>query len=98
LAQIDGVAIDPTTVETNIVRFRLTNASAAAFVEAAHRRGLWMLPSGPDAVRAVFYLDIGVEDAERALAITAETLRELPKPDSPAAAAAPSSSARGAGY
>ena len=58
LAQIEGIAIDPATVETNIVRYRLKEISAGGFVEEAHRRGLWMLPSGPDAVRAVFYLDI----------------------------------------
>lgn len=77
LAQIEGLAIDPATVETNIVRYRLKEISAAAFVEEAHRRGLWMLPSGPDAVRAVFYLDIAPQDVDQALRIIHETLRAL---------------------
>jgi threonine aldolase len=79
LAQIPGISIDPGTVETNIVRYRLSDVGAGAFVEEAHRRGLWMLPSGPDAVRAVFYLDIAAHDVDEALRIIRETLDALPK-------------------
>jgi threonine aldolase len=82
LAQIEEIAIDPATVETNIVRYRLKGISAGAFVEEAHRRGLWMLPSGPDAVRAVFYLDIAPQDADKALRIIRDTLQALPGPGS----------------
>jgi threonine aldolase len=82
LAQIEEIAIDPATVETNIVRYRLRKIVAGAFVEEAHRRGLWMLPSGPDAVRAVFYLDIAPQDVDRALRIVRETLQALPRPNS----------------
>lgn len=81
LAQIDGVEIDPTTVETNVVRYRLTKVAAGRFVDEAHRRGLWMLPSGPDAVRAVFYLDIVPSDVDDALKIIADALRSLPQQD-----------------
>jgi threonine aldolase len=98
LAQIDGIAIDASTVETNIVRFHLTSNDAASFVEAVHGRGLWMLPSGPDAVRAVFYLDIQTDDADRALEIAAETLRELSKSGGAGGAPATSSQARRSGY
>ncbi len=81
LAQIDGVEIDPAKVETNIVRYRLTKVGAGRFVEEAHRRGLWMLPSGVDAVRAVFYLDIAQSDVDDALKIIADALRALPQQD-----------------
>ena len=37
--------------------------------------GLRMLPTGPAAVRAVFYLDIGKEDVDRALAIIADAAK-----------------------
>jgi threonine aldolase len=74
LAQLDGIALDPATVETNIVRFRLTGIAAGAFVEEAHRRGVWMVPSGPDGVRAVFYLDIDDAQTEAAIETIAETL------------------------
>ena len=82
LAQIEDIAIDPATVETNIVRYRLRKIVAGAFVEEAHRRGLWMLPSGLDAVRAVFYLDIAPQDVDRALRIVRETLQALPRSNS----------------
>ncbi|QQN62203.1 aminotransferase class I/II-fold pyridoxal phosphate-dependent enzyme [Bradyrhizobium diazoefficiens] len=81
LAQLDGVEIDPTTVKTNIVRYRLTEVDAGGFVDEAHCRGLWMLPSGVDAVRAVFYLDIAKSDVDDALKIVADALRALPGRD-----------------
>lgn len=74
LAEIPGIEIDPRMVETNIVRFRLPGTNAAAFAEEAHRRGVYMLPAGPDAVRAVFYLDISPADVDMALKMTRETL------------------------
>lgn len=67
LAEIDGVLIDPATVETNIVRYRLDGVPSAAFVDELHARGVWMLPSGADGVRTVFYLDIGPRDVDDAL-------------------------------
>jgi threonine aldolase len=91
LAQIEGVEIDPASVETNIVRYRLTKVAAGRFVDEAHRRGLWMLPSGGDAVRTVFYLDISAADVDAALKIVADTLRELP-------AGAPGGAGASAGY
>jgi threonine aldolase len=75
LAGIEGIEIDPVTVETNIVRFELNAAAAGSFVERAHELGLWMLPTGPAAVRAVFYLDIGNADVDRALAIVADAAK-----------------------
>ena len=75
LAQIDGVVIAPALVETNIVYFRLRGVDAGGLAEDLHRRGLHVLPAGPDAIRAVFYLDISTADAERAVAIIAEALR-----------------------
>ena len=79
LARLEGIAIDPASVETNIVRFRLNGIDAGAFVEEAHRRGLYLLPSGTTAVRAVFYLDITASDTDSALAIIADSLRQFPR-------------------
>ena len=42
------------------------------------QRGVYMLRSGPRAVRAVFYLDVASDEAERALAIIMAALRVLP--------------------
>ena len=66
---------DPDEVETNIVRFRLRGVPAGRFVEEAHRLGVYMLPSGPNAVRAVFYLNIIDSDVERASELVGEALR-----------------------
>ncbi|MFD7446538.1 threonine aldolase family protein [Streptomyces sp. NPDC059909] len=76
VASLKGVDLEPSTVQTNIVRFRLTNARAAVFVEEMHRRGVHMLPSGEDGVRAVFYLDIGQAETNTAIAAIEETLTE----------------------
>jgi threonine aldolase len=78
LAQLERIVIDPVTVETNIVRFQLKDVDAASFVEEAHRRGVHLLPSGANAVRTVFYLDIKPADVEQAVAVITEVLRVLP--------------------
>ncbi|MEU2490909.1 beta-eliminating lyase-related protein [Streptomyces sp. NPDC007883] len=75
IASLNGVDLDPSTVQTNIARFRLTNTKTAAFVEEMHRRGVHMLPSGEDAVRAVFHLEIGQAEMRRAIAAAKETDR-----------------------
>ena len=75
IASCAEVDIDPATLETNIVRFRLRGVPAGQFVEEAHRLGVHMLPSGPNAVRAVFYLDITDSDVERASELVGETLK-----------------------
>lgn len=67
LASLPGVDLDPALVETNIVRFRLRGMPAGEFVEAAHRKGVFLLPSGANAVRAVFYLDISQAQTEEAI-------------------------------
>jgi threonine aldolase len=77
IASYPEVDIDPATVETNIVRFRLRSVSAAQFVDEAYRLGVDMLPSGPNAVRAVFYLDITESDVERASELFGKALHSL---------------------
>ena len=77
IASYAEVDLDPASVETNIVRFGLKGVPAGRFVEEAHRLGVHMLPSGPDAVRAVFYLDISDPDMERASEVIGEALRSL---------------------
>jgi len=77
LAAIPGIVMDPAAVETNIVRFQLAGVDSFAFVEEAHRRGVFMLPAGPDAVRAVFYLNLTPQDADAALKLIAESMAAL---------------------
>jgi len=77
LARLPGVALDPGSVETNIVLFEVNGALDATQVVAALRaRGVRMLAMGPKTIRAVTHLDITRSQIERALELAARTLAE----------------------
>ena len=65
LAEIDGVELDPSVVETNIVVFEVP--AAAAFCAALDREGVKMYAIGPQRVRAVTHLDVDRAGIERAI-------------------------------
>jgi threonine aldolase len=68
LAKLPGVALDPSTVETNIVIFDLRGAlDAPTAVAALLHRGVRMGAMGPRTIRAVTHLDVDAEQVERAL-------------------------------
>ena len=67
LAELPGIELDTSLVQTNIVRFRLASASAGEFVERCHEGGVAMNPSGRHGVRAVFHLDVAEAMVEQAL-------------------------------
>jgi threonine aldolase len=69
LAAIDGVAIDPTTVETNIVIFDV--AEPAALVAGLAERGVEVSQFG-ERVRAVTHLDVDAGDVETTLTAVRE--------------------------
>ncbi len=59
LAVTEGASIDPDTVETNIVIFRLTGkTSAAELVARLKKRNILMSAVGPDTIRIVTHLDV----------------------------------------
>ena len=58
IASSQGIDLDPSTVETNIVRFKLSNMEAGPFVDQVYAKGLYVLATGSDAVRAIPYLNI----------------------------------------
>jgi threonine aldolase len=72
LAAIDGIAIDPATVETNIVAFGVSDA--AGFCAALEAEGVLMGPLGADRVRAVTHLDVNAAGIELALAAAARAI------------------------
>lgn len=74
LAMLPGIRIDPDAVETNIVRFRLARMPSSLFVNACHERGVHMLPSGFDGVRAVTHLDVSPDDIVRASSIIEQVM------------------------
>ncbi len=73
--QADGLDLDPPTVETNIVIFRVDPklGTAAQFCDRLEQRGVLMSPNAKHKVRAVTHLDVSAQDAKRA----AECLLEI---------------------
>ena len=65
LAELDGVELDTSVVETNIVVFGVPDA--AAFCAALGREGVKMYAIGPQRVRAVTHLDVDRAGIERAI-------------------------------
>jgi threonine aldolase len=66
LAEIDGVDIDPTTVETNILVAGV--ADTPALVAALDADGVQITPLGPATIRMVTHLDVDRAGCERAAA------------------------------
>lgn len=80
LCKLPGVALDPTSVETNIVFFELKAAvDAKQVVAALLARGVRMGAMGPKRVRAVTHLDVSASQIRRALEAAAQTLNEVPR-------------------
>ena len=77
LCKLPGVALDPASVETNIVFFELKGAvDAKQVVTALLARGVRMGAMGPKTVRAVTHLDVSAPQIDRALEAAAQTLSE----------------------
>jgi threonine aldolase len=76
LAEVPGIALDPSTVDTNIVILELRGAlDAAAAVQKLLDRGVRMGALGPRTMRAVTHLDVSAAQIERALAAVREVFR-----------------------
>jgi threonine aldolase len=75
LANIDGVEIDPETVDTNIVIFRLAGTlTPAELVARLKARGVLASSVGPQLVRLVTHRDVGRGDCMRACEIFTEEI------------------------
>ena len=73
IAALRGIELDPASVETNIVIFRTTSIPAPALVKELKNRGVLVLATGPDVIRAVTNLMVSADDIER----TVEAFREI---------------------
>ncbi|KWA30746.1 threonine aldolase [Burkholderia multivorans] len=69
IAGLPGISLDVSTIETNIVRFGVTSLPAGEFVEKLYEKGLYVLPSGTDGVRAIPYLNISRRQIQEAIDI-----------------------------
>jgi threonine aldolase len=76
LAALPGVALDPATVETNLVFFDLTGSiDAPAAVQGLLARGVRMGALGPRTIRAVTHLDVSAAAIDKTLAAAREIFR-----------------------
>jgi threonine aldolase len=74
IAAIDGIHVDPEDVHSNIVRFAVTEGTAADFAEGCHAAGVHMIPGGARGIRAVIHRDIDDDGVAEALEIMAAVL------------------------
>jgi threonine aldolase len=77
LAVLDGVALDPSRVESNIVRFHVS-MDAGDFASACHGRGVHMLPNGRHGVRAVLHRDVSDIEVDEAVGVMGSVLAGAP--------------------
>lgn len=66
IAGLPGIDIDPATVQTNMVFFRVTSMPAQELSDKMKQAGVLALPRG-DRIRAVFHLEISREDTQAAI-------------------------------
>ena len=77
LAEIPGIVLDPTTVESNIVFFSLeedAGMDAGALAAKLAEAGVLCHPLGGDSIRMVTHYHIGDPDVGHAIAMTARVL------------------------
>jgi threonine aldolase len=75
LAALPGVALDPGTVETNMVYFDLAGpVDGPSFVGRSLELGVRWGAVGPRTIRAVTHLDVDTAGIDRALAVAREVL------------------------
>ncbi|HEX9125454.1 MAG TPA: GntG family PLP-dependent aldolase [Methylomirabilota bacterium] len=76
LAALPGIALDPATVETNLVFFDVTGAiDAPTAVQGLLARGVRMGALGPRTIRAVTHLDVSAAAIDKTLAAAREIFR-----------------------
>ncbi len=68
LAKMSAIDIDPASIETNIVRFRVPGQNAAAIECALMDRGIAVMAVGSEAIRVVTHLMITEDDVDQAAA------------------------------
>jgi threonine aldolase len=83
IASLEGIDVDPADVHSNIVRFAVTDGSAADFAERCHAAGVHMIPGGGSGIRAVMHRDIDDRALERALEVIASVVSSRRRAGSP---------------
>ena len=70
-AELSGVSVDPGAVETNILYADIAPSigNADEFCRRLREDGVWVLPVGPQRIRAVTHLDVTSRQIDRAIQI-----------------------------
>ena len=79
LANIDGLSVDPESIQTNIVFFEVDEdlGTAADLIAALKNQGVLVSYPGQQSIRMVTHRHISPEDIEEALSRTSAAVREL---------------------
>jgi threonine aldolase len=75
ISEIDGMSIDLSRVQTNIVRFQLDSVRADDFLRACRGEGVLGLAMGERSVRFVTHYEVEEADAMRVRQVVARALR-----------------------
>jgi len=77
LAEMPGVSIDPSRIQTNIVYFEVDrkDMTVTELVKRLGDNGARMLPVGPGRIRAVTHYHISADDIDYVLGVAAKVLR-----------------------
>ena len=74
IANLPGIGLDVTDVETNILIFRVSSISAAEFAARLHSAGVHLLARNADTVRAVTSMGVTKTDIGKAIEIFRDVL------------------------
>jgi len=79
VADTPGLRLDPTEVETNLIFFHVERevGTAQAVAAALKARGVLVLPTAPQKIRACTHLDVSAAQAERAADAIRQALTRL---------------------
>ena len=77
IARTEGLRLDPESIDTNMLFFRVApeTATAGEFVARLRERGVLMLTTGSGVIRAVTHLDVTAADVDRAIAAIQDAAR-----------------------
>jgi threonine aldolase len=67
--QSSAFEVDPDTVSSNIVLFRVVNGDTMAALDAFNSKGVGMTQFGPDVIRATFHYQVSDQDLDQIIAI-----------------------------
>lgn len=69
LAEVPGIELDLSSVQTNMVYFDVTEVPISDFVKSCADGGVALFAMGPSTIRVVFNLHVGRDDVDTALGV-----------------------------